>query len=64
MRVDWVVNPARVPKGSFERIAHPDGPHRCTCVVHDDQDKQRFIRCIERTASEIQLIRQSPRSTR
>lgn len=56
MRVDWVINPARVPKGSFERIPHRDGPHRCTCVVHDEADKRRFVRCIEQVASQIQLI--------
>jgi hypothetical protein len=64
MRVDWVINPARVPKGAFEHIPHSSDLNRCTCVVHDKQDKRRFIRDIERTASEIQVIRQPQRPTR
>lgn len=57
MRVDWVINSARVPKGCFENIPHPNEPNRCTCIVHDEQDKQRFMRDIKQTMSRIQVIR-------
>jgi hypothetical protein len=64
MQIDWKINPARVPKGCFENIPHPIELNRCTCIVHDEQDKQRFMRDIKRTMSQIQIIRQPQRPIR
>jgi hypothetical protein len=49
LHITWVISPARVPKGSYQKITHRNQPNRCTCIVHDEQDKRRFMKDIART---------------
>lgn len=48
LHITWQVDANRVPKGSYQKIQHPE-PGRVTCIVHDDEDKQRFMRDIARS---------------
>jgi predicted RNA binding protein YcfA (HicA-like mRNA interferase family) len=47
LHITWKIAPDRVPKGSYQKIQHPE-PNRVTCTVHDEEDKQQFMRDIAR----------------
>jgi hypothetical protein len=46
LHVTWVIAPDRVAKGEFIRTNHQHKPNHVTCIVHDEADKRRFMRCI------------------